>query len=71
MLDGYFIYILSDTTPIPNPPDWFRSFANSLLRGKFWLESNNDDTLYSRVLKDIEKYRDHRFRQPKAETRLV
>ena len=70
-MDGEFIYILSDTTPFPAVPDWFKKFTNTLVRAKFWLESNNDDTLWNDTIKDIQQYRERRFQQQRAQTRLV
>ena len=70
-LEKEFIYILGDTIPFPNPPDWFKTFANSLTRAKFWWEENNNKELWKGTMEEIKDFRKRLYEEPAAKTRKV
>lgn len=70
-MEGQFIHIIGDTVPFPTVPDWFRNFTNSLTRAKFWLEENNNKTLWDQTMADIKEFRVKFYEQPAAKTRKV
>lgn len=70
-MEGFFIHIIGDTVPFPSVPDWFRNYTNSLLRGKFWQEENNNKTIWDQTIADIKEFRLHFYEEPAAKTRRV
>ena len=71
ILEGQFIYILGTELPFPSVPSWLTKFANSLTRAKFWIEENNDKTLWDVTMNDLKEFRSKMYEQPAAKTRRV
>lgn len=71
IMEGQFMYIIGNAVPFASVPDWFIKFTNSLVRAKFWLEENNNKTLWESVMNDIKEFRTKLYEQPAGKTRRL
>lgn len=62
-LETAFIFLISDTVPFVNPPDWFTQLANELTEAYFWEKQNGNTQMLEQVQKKIDNTRVLRYGQ--------
>lgn len=68
-LEGDFVFLLSDTIPFVNVPEWFVNLDNRLSESIFWQKQNGDTKMYDSVVEEIDDTREKRYNQVPAVSR--